>query len=38
MREKSAEQLGQFMYFAPHVPCLARKHTKWKAWMTDHGR
>ena len=30
---ESAEQLGQFMYYTPGVPCLARKHTKWQAWI-----
>lgn len=32
---KNAEQLGKFIYYAPHLPCLKRKHAKWEAWITE---
>lgn len=28
---KQAEQLGNYMYYTPELPCLNRKQTKWKA-------
>jgi hypothetical protein len=32
---KSAEQLGNFIYYAPQLPCLIRKRAKWEMWVTE---
>jgi hypothetical protein len=31
--QERAEQLGRFIYYAPHLPCLRRKRAKWEAWI-----
>ena len=30
---KQAEQLGDFMYYIPQLPCLIRKRTKWETFI-----
>ncbi|MCX7839177.1 MAG: UPF0175 family protein [Anaerolineae bacterium] len=33
---KKAELLGQWIYYAPDLPCLRRKHDVWQNWMLEH--